>query len=399
MQPVRKIQIIQPIVPHYRVAFFAALARRADIRIRLDASDAVPGQGSLKLATLPADVPLVLHKCFSFLGHRVFWQEGMRLDPELQSGDVLVLNGNPRFLSNFPLIVAARRRGIGIVWWGHGWSSTSTSLAAYVRRKLMQFADVLLLYMDHEIGEFTRLGFSQDRVFAIGNAIDQKAIRQAAEGWNEIRIAEFRRTNGLIGKHLLLFCGRLTNKAHLELAFQALHRLGQHGDYKLAIIGEGDAAKKLRILSDQLGISEHIRWLGSLTEQADIAPWFLAADCFVYPGAIGLSLMHAFGYGVPVVTHGNRARQMPEARALEHLKNGFLFVEGDVCSLTDGIRFVCDDPVQRRLLAQCALRTASGYSIENMTENFVCAASVAVVVAAKGRAHGAPSQADRDRHA
>ena len=40
--------------------------------------------------------------------------------------------------------------------------------------------------------------------------------------------------------------------------------------------------------------------LGSIYDEIELAPWFLTADAFVYPENIGLSILHAFGYGLPV---------------------------------------------------------------------------------------------------
>ena len=377
-----RVQIVQPIVPHYRVPFFSMLAARRDIKIFLDTSDALPGDSSIVPATLPAPVSVTTHKCRSILGGRFFWQERIRLNPELQKGDVLVVNGNPRFLSNFPLILDAKRRGIGTVWWGQGWGAESRPFRAAIRRRLMRLADVLLLYTDREVGEFTKLGFSEDRVFAINNTIDQAPIGEARAAWDSNRLSEFREANQLYGKKLLLFCGRLTRKAHLELALEAVSHLARYGQYELAIIGDGDEAVGLRKLARQLEVDQRTRWLGPMIEQSRLAPWFLSADCFVYPGAIGLSLLHAFGYGLPVITHSTLRRQMPEIAALEHLKNGYLFKENDVFKLVEGVRYICEDSVRRHQLSEAATRTAAKYSIEHMVERLVLGASVASQLAA-----------------
>src|SRR5262245_19540884 len=375
--PMRRVQIVQPIVPHYRVPFYSTLAARGDIEIFLHTSDSLPGDSSILPATLPASVSVTTHKCRSILGGRFFWQERVGLNPELQKGDVLVVNGNPRYLSNFPLILDARRRGIGTVWWGQGWGAESRPLGAAIRRRLMRLADVLLLYTDREAGAFTNLGFSKDRVFGINNTIDQTPIVEARAAWDSNRLAGFREANRLSGKKLLLFCGRLTRKARLGLALEAVFHLAQHGQYELAVIGDGDEAFALRKLARQLEVDQRTRWLGPMIEQSSLAPWFLSADCFVYPGAIGLSLLHAFGYGLPVITHSTLRRQMPEIAALEHLKNGYLFKENDVFELVEGVRYVCEDSMRRNQLSEAATRTAAKYSIEHMVERLVLGASVA----------------------
>ena len=58
----------------------------------------------------------------------------------------------------------------------------------------------------------------------------------------------------------------------------------------------------LQSIAEELDVEQYVRWLGSIYDEAQLAPWFLTADAFVYPGAIGLSVLHAMGYGLPVVT-------------------------------------------------------------------------------------------------
>jgi hypothetical protein len=53
----------------------------------------------------------------------------------------------------------------------------------------------------------------------------------------------------------------------------------------------------------------------------------------VSPGKVGLAAVHSMMYGTPVVTHGNRERQMPEFEMISHRVNGSLFTFGDIHDL------------------------------------------------------------------
>ena len=109
-------------------------------------------------------------------------------------------------------------------------------------------------------------------------------------------------------------------------------------------------------------------------EEERLAPWFLTSELFVYPGAIGLSLLHAFGYGLPVITHDNLHHQMPEIAALESGRNGLLYREGDAADLARQIRRAGTDESWRRLLAHEARRTvAEVYTLDAMVARFVAA--------------------------
>ena len=106
----------------------------------------------------------------------------------------------------------------------------------------------------------------------------------------------------------------------------------------------------------------------------ELAPWFLSANLFVYPGAIGLSILHAFSYGLPVVTHANAANQMPEFEAMEDGKTGLVFKENDISDMVDKIVYLLDNKDKLAGMGQYAQELAfERYSMDNMINNY-CAA-------------------------
>ncbi|HEV7716538.1 MAG TPA: glycosyltransferase family 4 protein, partial [Steroidobacteraceae bacterium] len=341
------VQVIQPIVPHYRVPFFEGIAKRRELRVRLCVSPTIAG--------LPPSLPVrgmnvdAAHHYREMLGGRVLWQSGLTLEPSLRRGDVLVIDGNPRLISNIPLFIAARRRGVAIVWWGHGWSATSASLRARFRIRLMRLADIVLLYTDAERDDLIARGFDPARVFALNNAVDEQRIAAAANAWPPHRLAEFTRQNRLEGRKLMLFCGRLrkTPSTDLHVALHALARLAVLSrSYLLAVVGDGPDGRALRDLATRLGVSDHVLWLGSLYDEDELAPWFLSARCFVYPGPVGLSLIQAQAYGLPVITHDNPREHNPEIAALEEGVTGMTVPRGDVRALAECVATICgDDPL------------------------------------------------------
>ena len=93
---------------------------------------------------------------------------------------------------------------------------------------------------------------------------------------------------------------------------------------------------------------------------------------FCYPVNIGLSIMHALGYGLPVVTSDDLAAHNPEIEALEPGGNGLLYRDGDVDDLVARWKDLMTDHDQRARMSRQAIRTVEEkYTLENMVQGFL----------------------------
>lgn len=376
-----KTQIFQPSIPAYRVSLFAELVRLPDLDVRIYASAPSATDAINSDSTLRRKVNTNLQRS-SYFRNRLVWQHPARLDPDLNIGDVLVLSGNPRFLSNFALLAQARKRGVGIVWWGHGWTAGANPATASIRRRIMRLADVWLLYTDREVADYQQFGFDTKRLFATNNTIDHRVIDTLRGRWNSNRLEEFRSRERLGSSDVLLFCGRLTSKTRLDLALYAMRYLVDAGwRVTLVIVGDGPMREQFQQLASSLGVEDNVRWQGAVYDEEQLAPWFLTARAFVYPGAIGLSLNHAFAYGLPVITHDNPRNQMPEFAALKLGKNGITFRENDPRDLADKIRCLLSNPEKCASMGREALTTLHmEYSFEGMVNRFADAIRTAAAI-------------------
>lgn len=305
----------------------------------------------------------------------LFLQPGVALPEEMERGDVVVLCGNPRLLGNYRLLWEARARRVATVWWGIGVMPDQRRWALDLRRHLQALADVVLLYSDMEVRRYLDYGFPPARLFATNNCLDQRPIQAARAAWPQDRLATFRAQHELCDSHVLLYCGRLHRKPRLELAIDALVRLRRSaGKYILAVIGDGPERAGLQELSRSLGVAEYVRWLGAIYQEEELAPWFLSSLCLVYPGAIGLTLHHSLGYGLPVVTTNDLSKQSAEIYALQDGRNSLLYREGDSDDLAACIHRLAETPALRSALSVAAVRTAvEEFTMENTADRFVAA--------------------------
>ena len=94
------------------------------------------------------------------------------------------------------------------------------------------------------------------------------------------------------------------------------------------------------------------------------------------PEAVGLGVLHAFGYGLPVVTSDNASIHGPEFEALAHGQNAVLYRHGALESLQEAVGGLLSDSTTRLRLSRGALETVTspkGYTVDRMIEGFLAA--------------------------
>lgn len=360
-----KIRIFQPIVPEYRVALFDGVAERYNGRMEIWAAERIGNDVSYPLAKMQYDYTHPLKKIGPFV-----WQKGLSLKG-LQKGDVAVVCGDARQLLSLWIALKAKSRGIAVVWWGHHRTATSSDFAVKIRLAIAKkISDVFLAYTRTGIEYLATCGFTRDRVFATGNTIDQTPIKKAMAEWTPKKLVRFQEMQGIKGKKVLVCCSVLRPKVRLDLAIKALAS-DALSDVWLTVIGDGSEKVRYQEVAKELGVAERIKWIGATLDQMVIAPWFMSAKAFIYPGSIGLSILHSFSYGLPVITHGNADHQMPEFEVMEDGRTGYCFEEGSVKDLERKICLLLSDEETRlRMSKYCKSLAYENYSMGQMVRNY-----------------------------
>ena len=364
------VHIVQPALPPYRIALFKHLQRELSRRNESLRVYASPRDHLGVVSVPPVEFEARVDSTMSaHLGGRAFWQK--KLNVPLVSGDVLVINGNPRLLSNYPVWLRAKLLGVPVVWWGHGWSAGSHGHRSRVRQRIMRAADALLLYTDKEREEYVGLGFAPDRTFALNNGLDIESIEKAIGEWDAGRTRAFRQANGLdTCAHWCIFVGRLSSKSRVGLLIESLPTI--RADVGLIILGDGPLAAEAKETASRLGLCSRIIWAGAQFDERANAPWMLSASAFTYPGAVGLSLIHGFAYGLPAVVHGNGSEHMPEFAAFENYGNGLAFECGSASSLARKINELFENHERLAAMSEQALALVHRtFNVADMTRRFL----------------------------
>lgn len=324
-----RIVVFQPALPAYRVDFFKRLSERYGDDFHLYYSHGSIG-GAIEPSSSSYEWASCLGSIHSIKG-KVEWQPGV-LDIDIRKGDLVVICGAPRCLTNLLLLLKAKVKGAKTIWWGHFRSATTTQLRFYLRSLLFRFNDALLFYTDREVLSYRAIENKEGPVVAaLNNGIDVEPIKKLRKNYDPVER----------GKNLL-FIGRLTHKSNFDLILRAMVFPEMSG-FVLHVVGGGGDIDRYKDFSRVSGLEERIIWHGELVSETDIA--IVANQCavFVYPGAVGLSLIHAMAYGLPAIVHNNSIKHMPEIYAFQQGKNGYAFSEDSPGSLVKAIDFLLTD--------------------------------------------------------
>jgi len=373
-----KVLIIQPVIPEYRLPFFRTLILNARFDITIFAGKSVSwGPVSCEESEEIADLRYEVCPLF---GGKIFWQKNISIPEHYGPGDVLVLSGAPRLLSNLLLMIQARLKKMKIIWWGQGWTVGLKTWQLIFRQQMMKLVDVVILYTMKEVSEYVAAGFNNNRVFGINNTIGTLEIAEQRLKWNMKRLQEFKLSQGFSRPFRLLFVSRLKKKTFLSLAIAALEMLPK-AQYELIVIGDGPELNSYQAEARSVGVEDRVSWLGAIYDEDLLAPYFLTASCFIYPGAIGLSLLHSFAYGLPVITHNNIRNHGPEFAALVDGVNGLTFEEGNSDSLASKISELCGNAALLRSMRENALECikkdfSMGHMVKTFEQALHCAATI-----------------------
>jgi len=164
----------------------------------------------------------------------------------------------------------------------------------------------------------------------------------------------------------------VTAKTRVDLLVEAASLLLKVFPTLKAIIVGGGELDPLKLLAQKLGVEKNVIFTGPLYGEDALAPYFLSARLFVYPSAIGLSLMHAMGYGLPVITDDDIPNHNPEIDALNNNVNGLLYETGNAASLAKQIASLLRDDPRHIQMSKNALKTVTeNYSLDNNVSGYV----------------------------
>jgi glycosyltransferase involved in cell wall biosynthesis len=321
-----RVLIVQNEVPSYRRPVYNALGEHYDVTV-LHSGPPGTRSGDLFRESITTKKAV----------WQVVVQRGVVSRLDKSEFDVAIVMFDLWWLNNIRAIF--RRGRPPMILWGHRHSLNR--VANWIRYWAMKHADAHLLYGDEDMPNILDHGIQPEKVFIAPNTMF---------------VSNSQDTSGR-SKHRLLFVGRLqkTKRVNrlIEAFADALPRIPD--TVVLSIVGSSFEEHNLRSQAKSLGIDARVQFHGELRDDSELLPLFAESLVYVSPGFVGLGVLHAFAYGVPVVTTTNpQHRHAQEFMNLRDGVNALIVPSED--RIADALVRLCNDPAFASRLGAAAYR-------------------------------------------
>jgi glycosyltransferase involved in cell wall biosynthesis len=365
-----RVAILTNIIPVYRAGFYDNIIQHPEVDVHVYCQSEIP-HSSIKTVHERYASKARLLKARYFFNGKVVWQH-FPWYKLLRGYDVIVADGNPRHLAQAVFSTIARLLGKKVVIWSTVHSHNNVVSREKIRIGWWRFFKHFMMYVHEDIDSLHNLGFKNHLIGALNNGLDQKKIDLAIEQWAGNELSNWQESQGITGKIILLSCARLEKGRFEDLANSLPKVIDQFPTVYWCLIGDGNGRDSLEALVTKLGINSHVQFLGAIHEESQLAPWFLSSHALVHTAPIGLSIMHAFGYGLPVITHNQTAEHGPEYSAFIPNLHGVNYKKGDVHHLTEVIiNFLENTNVHQEMRQAVKYVTKEIHNVDIMAKRFV----------------------------
>ncbi len=337
-------------LPAYRIPILERLNERLDGRLVVG-----HGQPPRTTSTLMGDIPStfrreVLPNWWLRQRETVHAQPYKRVFDRYGPPEVVLAEETPRSVTLPFLLRYARKTGAGRVLWGIFYSflrpfSANHPLQRY-RIEMARRVEACACYT-RGVRESLRPYVPKERLFVAQNTVEMDvlfALRKQLE--REGKGAVRRRLEIPMDHAVLAFVGQLVPRKGTRLLLEAFAAVRAERPATLLVMGGGPERIPMEQWVRDHSISD-VRFLGSIPQLEDSAPFLFAADLMVLPGYVGLVINHAFGMGLPLVTQRAPADipfHAPEVESLQHGSNGFMVERDNFDAFLDAIRQILADP-------------------------------------------------------
>lgn len=362
----KKVLIIQQIIPEYRIAFFSQLRTelaKEDIELNVIYSNK---SNSYKSGSRFYELDwgrLIVNKTIKIGRIELCWQP---LTKYLKGNDLVIVEKSNKLLLNYYLIAGRKFLKIKLGFWGHGRNiqADPDSIANKFAYVTLRMCDWWWAYTNSVRDFLVSKKFPLNKITVVQNAIDTVNLNNQIAEVTDRELLEVKNALGIKGQKITIFCGGMYPDKRIDFILEACSGIKKSiPDFEIIFIGAGVDAHKV---ADAAEKHSWIHYVGTQNGK-DRIKYFKIASVQLMPGLVGLGILDSFALQTPIITT-NFAYHSPEVEYLENGKNGII-TENNLDAYTKGVVNILKSDKYLDLLPGC-IQSAQEYTIEKMVDNF-----------------------------
>lgn len=360
--------IIVANIKKFRVSFYNKLANELlheNIELKVLYSDVSFIESSKNdSCDLSSSFAIKIPRIYLFSDRILFQKVPLNL---LWRADFIITVQSNGYFINYVLYILRLLRLKNIAFWGHGYNHQGNpkSLKELFKKYFATKVDWWFTYTNSTGKYLHTLGFPQDRITVLENAVDTTVFKKEVLAIDEFQLGAVKRSLDLPSDAFVaIFCGSLYADKKIDFIVEAGSILHQrYPNFYLIMLGDGPLSGYLHECQNKYS---WIRYLGGQFGSKK-ALYFALSNIFLNPGLVGLSILDSFAAGLPFLTT-NYSRHSPEIEFLNHQENG-LILPLDIKGFVTGIETLMRDEDKLNHLSKGAIASSNRYTLENMVSN------------------------------
>lgn len=345
----KKVLILQEILPHYRVPLFNRIGKEPGIELTVGFNKTFKFNNA-EAVNFNA-ISISKQKLGKFYKIRNFRNL-------IRPFDYIIITADLHWLPILILALIFKKRS-KIYFWGIGISSEKglkkKSLADKLRFILNDISSGTILYSTNIAEYYKENVRKKEQVYVAKNTIEVEKFPFPKDRRTKIiSIGSFK---------------KYKNLSNLILAFsEILNQL--ESDITLDFIGDGEEEKELKNLVNKYHLNNRVLFWGRKESDKEIYPIISKAMVCVSPTQAGLAVLHAMAFGCPFLT-AEDAITGGERFYIQNNINGY-FYDGSVAELCRRLLWIVKNPEKNLAIANNAYNFYhENCNIENYANSFI----------------------------
>lgn len=368
------VLILQRILPHYRTGVFKRLSEKFRNLTIVYGNPSADESLKNESSALPDNFVEVKNH-YPFGSSKIFFSEVFRVISS-RKPNVVISVFNVGNLNLYRLFLLRKAFGFKLILWSFGYDpqrgfQPDKNLSDKIRLIMCQNADAVIFYWNKGKNEVEKFSKKKDHYFVAPNTLDTVLLNSIRTLFDSAGRETLKSELSITEKHHFVYVGRLLEDKQVDLLIKAFGIFcGETGNGRLTIIGDGPERKNLEALAHKT--EGKIIFAGEIIDEETSGKWIYVSDAFVMPGRLGLSVVHSFCFGTPVISQ--KKDDFYHGEGIGYIKDGFnglLALDGNTVDLAEKMKLIAEDSQLSDRMRKNALDTiVNECSVDRMISGF-----------------------------